>query len=181
MKNYQKTAYAANKYSEDIVYNSEVSGDTAITLESFLKSDPTLTEADFKFWKNWSDSNYEEESTIANRVTKNNVSLSRLDEAVSGASITLEEMLENAEEDDMIEECYSFAIETFMSDKRLSEKMKRRFILRYEKGMKYEDIAEHEGVSRKNATKSITAALSIFKSYFVKKYLDMGGNPENLI
>ena len=42
MKNYKNSSYAANKYSKDIVYNSEVSGSTAITLEIFLKSDPTL-------------------------------------------------------------------------------------------------------------------------------------------
>ena len=53
MKNYKNSSYAANKYSKDVVYNSEVSGSTAITLENFLRSDPTLTEADFEFWKKW--------------------------------------------------------------------------------------------------------------------------------
>ena len=45
---------------------SEVSGTTSITLEDFLKSDPTLTEADFEHWKNWSDNDYKEESNITN-------------------------------------------------------------------------------------------------------------------
>ena len=67
MKNYKNSSYAANKYSKDIVYNSEVSGSTSITLEGFLKSDPTLTEADFEFWKNWSDQNYLEESRGDNK------------------------------------------------------------------------------------------------------------------
>ena len=77
MKNYKNSSYAANKYSKDIVYNSEVSGNTAITLEDFLKSDPTLTEADFEFWKNWSDENYRVESKETNNKTKKDVSLMR--------------------------------------------------------------------------------------------------------
>ena len=70
MKNYKNSSYAANKYSKDIVYNSEVSGSTSITLDDFLKSDPTLTKADFEFWKNWSDEDYRVESKETNNQTK---------------------------------------------------------------------------------------------------------------
>ena len=79
MKNYKNSSYAANKYSKNIVYNSEVSGTTSIALEDFLKSDPTLTEADFEFWKNWSDQDYLEESRGDNKQSWKAVSLSNLE------------------------------------------------------------------------------------------------------
>lgn len=99
MRNYKNSSYAANKYSKNIVYNSEVSGITAITLEDFLKSDPTLTEADFKFWKQWSDNDYEAESKDTNRITKNNLSVTNLDEALSSCNLSLEESYEKEFED----------------------------------------------------------------------------------
>ena len=95
MKNYKNSSYAANKYSKDIVYNSEVSGSTAVTLENFLKSDPTLTEADFEFWKNWSDQDYLEESRVNNKQSWKAVSLSNLDYILDSTQLSLEEMVED--------------------------------------------------------------------------------------
>ena len=90
MKNYKNSSYAANKYSKDIVYNSEVSGSTSITLDDFLKSDPTLTKADFEFWKNWSDEDYRVESKETNNQTKKDVLFTSLDEVVAGFELSIE-------------------------------------------------------------------------------------------
>lgn len=175
MRNYKNSSYAANKYSKNIVYNSEVSGITAITLEDFLKSDPTLTEADFKFWKQWSDNDYEAESKDTNRITKNNLSVTNLDEALSSCNLSLEESYEKEFEDTLVKTCVRYALEKFFTDSKVTEVMRERFTLYYFKGMKYEHIAKKVGGTRQGVTKSIKAAFSIFKRYFIERYLEMGG------
>lgn len=95
MKNYKNSSYAANKYSKDIIYNSEVSGTKSITLEAFLKSDPNLTEADFEFWKNWSDEDYKEEAKSDNRISWKSVNLTNIEMLIDTADETLEELIEN--------------------------------------------------------------------------------------
>ena len=53
-RNYRQSDYAKNKYSSNIVYAG--SDETIeITLEQFLKENHGMTEEDFLYWKNWSD------------------------------------------------------------------------------------------------------------------------------
>ena len=80
MKNYKRSNYAANKSSENIVYKSEVSDDVDITLEDFLASNSSLTEADYEYWKNWSDKEYRGDELQMRRTSKKDVSIENLDE-----------------------------------------------------------------------------------------------------
>ena len=155
MKNYKNSSYAANKYSKDIVYNSEVSGSTAITLEGFLKSDPTLTEADFEFWKNWSDQDYLEESRGDNKQSWKAVSLSNLEYILDSTQLSLEEMVEDKTMESLVLQTLKQTVAVLLSDSVLTETMKVRFEMFYIQGMRVIEIAEAQGVDEKAVRKSL--------------------------
>lgn len=155
MKNYKNSSYAANKYSKDIVYNSEVSGSTAITLESFLKSDPTLTEADFEFWKNWSDQDYLEESRGDNKQSWKAVSLSNLEYILDSTQCSLEEMVEDKTMESLVLQTLKQTVAVLLSDSVLTETMKVRFEMFYIQGMRVIEIAGTQGVDEKAVRKSL--------------------------
>ena len=155
MKNYKNSSYAANKYSKDIVYNSEVSGSTAITLEGFLKSDPTLTEAEFEFWKNWSDQNYLEESRGDNKQSWKAVSLSNLEYILDSTQLSLEEMVEDKTMEGLVLQTLKQTAAVLLSDSVLTETMKVRFEMFYIQGMRVIEIAEAQGVDEKAVRKSL--------------------------
>ena len=155
MKNYKNSSYAANKYSKDIVYNSEVSGSTAITLEGFLKSDPTLTEADFEFWKNWSDQNYLEESRGDNKQSWKAVSLFNLEYILDSTQLSLEEMVEDKTMEGLVLQTLKQTVAVLLSDSVLTETMKVRFEMFYIQGMRVIEIAGTQGVDEKAVRKSL--------------------------
>ena len=155
MKNYKNSSYAANKYSKDIVYNSEVSGSTAITLENFLRSDSTLTEADFEFWKKWSDQNYLEESRVNNKQSWKAVSLSNLDYILDSTQLSLEEMVEDKTMEGLVLQTLNQTVSVLLSDSVLTETMKVRFEMFYIQGMKVVEIAKAQGVDEKAVRKSL--------------------------
>ena len=155
MKNYKNSSYAANKYSKDIVYNSEVSGTTSIALEDFLKSDPTLTEADFEFWKKWSDQDYLEESRGDNKQSWKAVSLSNLEYILDSTQLSLEEMVEEKTMEDLVLQTLKQTVAVLLSDSVLTETMRVRFDLFYIQGMKVVEIAEAQGVDEKAVRKSL--------------------------
>lgn len=168
MKNYKNSSYAANKYSKDKVYNSEVSGSTAITLEVFLKSDPTLTEADFEFWKKWSDLDYENEAKVTNRCTKKNVSLSNLVESLSNCGLSMEDYYEEKETELKYHIAIREAISMFFKEGFATEKMKIRFKMHYIDGMSPREIAKVCNVNRPAVYESLNSAMRIFKLLFLK-------------
>lgn len=155
MKNYKNSSYAANKYSKDIVYNSEVSGSTAITLENFLRSDSTLTEADFEFWKKWSDQNYLEESRVNNKQSWKAVSISNLEFVLDSTQLSLEEMVEDKTMEGLVLQTLNQTVSVLLSDSVLTETMKVRFEMFYIQGMKVVEIAKAQGVDEKAVRKSL--------------------------
>lgn len=166
MKNYKNSSYAANKYSKDIVYNSEVSGSTSITLDDFLKSDPTLTKADFEFWKNWSDEDYRVESKETNNQTKKDVSFTSLDEVVAGFGLSLEEQYEEDECERIYLTAVREAMRRFLNDKSISSTTKERFRLHFINGERVLDISERHGVQSSSVCKGLKKSLNKFKGYF---------------
>lgn len=171
MKNYKNSSYAANKYSKDIVYNSEVSGSTAITLEGFLKSDPTLTEADFEFWKNWSDQNYLEESRGDNKQSWKAVSLFNLEYFLDSNQLSLEEMVEDKTMEGLVLQTLKQTVAVLLSDSVLTETMKVRFEMFYIQGMKVIEISEAQGVDEKAVRKS----LERIKAKLIKVFYELWG------
>ena len=57
MSNFNKSDYAANKYSDSIVYKS-VTGAYELTEEQFLRENPSETPQAYQRWKIWSNHNY---------------------------------------------------------------------------------------------------------------------------
>ena len=169
MKNYKNSSYAANKYSKDIVYNSEVSGSTAITLEGFLKSDPTLTEAEFEFWKNWSDQNYLEESRGDNKQSWKAVSLSNLEYILDSTQLSLEEMVEDKTMEGLVLQTLKQTVAVLLSDSVLTETMKVRFEMFYIQGMRVIEIAEAQGVDEKAVRKSLES----IKAKLIKVFYEL--------
>ncbi len=168
MKNYRNSSYAANKYSKDIVYNSEISGTTSISLEDFLKSDPNLTEADFEFWKKWSDLDYETEAKVINRCTKKNVSFSNLAESLSSSGLSMDDYYEEREAELNYHIAIGEAISMFFKEGYATEKMKQRFKMYYIDGMSVREIAKVFHVNRPSVYESLSSAMRIFKLLFLK-------------
>ena len=126
-----------------------------ITLENFLRSDPTLTEADFEFWKKWSDQNYLEESRVNNKQSWKAVSLSNLDYILDSTQLSLEEMVEDKTMEGLVLQTLNQTVSVLLSDSVLTETMKVRFEMFYIQGMKVVEIAKAQGVDEKAVRKSL--------------------------
>lgn len=174
MKNYKNSSYAANKYSKDIVYNSEVSGSTAISLEDFLKSDPTLTESDFEFWKNWSDKDYLEEARDDNRHSWKCQNLSCIDKIIDHSQELMEEIVENEMLEDVLHTALKSALEDLYNDRFFTRIMKDRFEMYFYKGMSTIEISIHQNVNSKSVAESVNSALNKLKRYFSLKLQEYG-------
>lgn len=166
MKNYKNSSYAANKYSKDIVYNSEVSGTTSITLEDFLKSDPTLTEADFEHWKNWSDQDYLEESRESNRQSWKCLNLSCIDKIINHTEKLLEEIVENEIIEEVLHISLMNALEKLYADRLFTRIMRERFEMYFYEGMSTTEISLLQNVNSKTVAESVNSALTKLKRYF---------------
>ena len=82
MKNYRKSDYALNKFSEGIVY--QFSDRTLeISLEDFMRDNPGKTEADFMALKAVSDEIYLEQARLETAQGNKTFSMTGLEDAIS--------------------------------------------------------------------------------------------------
>lgn len=154
-KNYNRSDYALNKYSASIVY-SGADGVYELTKEAFLASDPSLTEADYEYWKRISDADYLATARRDTYESRHTVSLDELADAVlAGEDNTEDEVLEKLEP---APNPYTYENAMRILDACLTETQKRRFLLHKRDSMTLEDIAEEEKVSTTAVFYSITAA-----------------------
>ena len=169
MKNYKRSNYAANKSSENIVYKSEVSDDVDITLEDFLASNSSLTEADYEYWKNWSDKEYRGDELQMRRTSKKDVSIENLDEYYTPIKTTLEEEFEEKLYENLIKKALKSALKKLYSDKRFTERMRERFEKYYFYNMSTCQIAKEEMINSKTVAESINSAIKKLKKYFIEE------------
>ena len=155
MKNYKRSNYAANKSSENIVYKSEVSDDVDITLEDFLASDSSLTEADYKWWKNFLNKEDREEELHERRTTRKDVSFEGMTEVVDFMGTTLEEEYEDREIERLQKAAIAYAMFHLYADIRISDISLRRAEMFFFKGMGIIEIAKKEGIYHSAVKKSI--------------------------
>lgn len=164
MKNYRESDYALNKYSKGIVYKfaDEV---IEITMDDFLRETPGATEEDFLKWKEFSDSDYEEQSRKENAQTKKNVSLSLLEDTAACCV--------SSPEDDFIakedQEKSRSIINAFFAETKLTDKQKQRFILHYCSGLTFREIALREGVHFTSIRDSINQVSQRFREFYLKR------------
>ena len=162
-KNYNRSDYALNKYSASIVY-SGADGVYELTKEAFLASDPSLTEADYQYWKRISDADYLATARRDTYESRHTVSLDELaDGVLAGEESTEDEVLEKLEPTD---NPYTYENAMRILDACLTETQKRRF-LKYRKcGMTVRDIAIEEGVHPSSVDETIHAAEKKIKNFF---------------
>lgn len=176
MKDYKRSDYAANKKSKNIVYKSEVSNDVDITLEKFLASDPTLTEADFEYWKNWSDDKYKKDELKERRERRKDVSIEDMKDVLSFAEINMEEEYETESLEKVMNQAIHMAIDMFLNDAKISFVMKERFKMYYLKGLKPSEIAIKTKTNRTSIYDSLNPAIKKFTDYFWMCMDEIGGN-----
>ena len=163
MKNYRDSDYAANKYSNSIVYRFSDKV-VKVTLETYLAENPGKTEKDFEELKALSDEIYLEQDRTENAKTKKNISIYGIEETEACSTCSLdEEYLEVKDRSYALE-----AVRQLMDSGKLTEVQKHRFILYYFKGLSIRQIAKQEGVFFTSVAESLNAATDKLKKIFEK-------------
>ncbi len=159
MKHYKDTDYAANRYSENIVYrfgNKIVE----ITLEMYLAENPDMTEEDFLLWKTLSDSLYKEQDYADYNQTRKNLSITELEGLKACAVKPIDEYIEEQEEKVALQ-----TVQRFLNSDILTETQKRRFILYFLNGLTVRQIAKLENTHHKSIEETIIAAIKKLKKF----------------
>lgn len=165
MKNYNKTDYAINKNSPNIVYrfHNEI---VEITLEDYLKENPGKTEQDFAELKILSDQIYYEQDRVESAQTRKDVSIHGLEETKLCATPFLEDQLEEHETEKRLSRCTMKALECLFSDDVLTETQRRRLWLYIFKGFSIRQIGKLEKRSHQVVARSINLGIKKMKKFF---------------
>ena len=147
MKNYSDSDYAVNKYASGIVYRF-ADQTVEVTLEDYLRENPGRTEADFAVLKALSDELYLEQVRLDNAISQKTVSFHALEETVSCAVPSSEDLHDRAE----LRRCHAELANAALD--KLTEVQRRRYLL-YIDGLSTRKIAELEGVTQRSVMDSI--------------------------
>lgn len=161
MKNYMDSDYALNKYSKGIVYKFADSI-VEVTMADYLRENPGKTEADFLELKALSDGMYldqvRQETAQGNKL----VALRDIEDSENYSAKPPDEEYAEADERRRV----LTAADKLFASGELTEIQAKRF-RQYIYGKKSaRQIAEVEGVSNKNVSKSINYAKKKLKKYF---------------
>ncbi len=165
VQNYRKSDYAINKNSPNIVYrfHNEI---IEITLEDYLKENPSKTEHDFAELKALSDQIYYEQDRAESAQTRKDVSIHGLEETVHCATRSLDEEWEERIMDIQNRKYAWKALEQLFTEGVLTEVQKRRFQLHVFQGLSTRQIGRMEGTSHQAVAKSLNLAIAKLKKYF---------------
>ena len=163
MKYNHKSIYALNKADKDaIVYTESNQRIIRLTRANFD------TEADFLFWKQWSDENYHKEEKSDHVEANHKKSMSEFPDiagAVESPEIVIEQRIENLEKE-------RYTAETVIRIKgHLTEKQFRRLWMYCVGGLTQQQIADAEAVGQQRISVSISSAIKR-----IKKLLSVGGD-----
>lgn len=160
MKNYKNSDYAANKYSDGIVYRFNNQTIT-ITLEKYLAENPDKTEADFLELKALSDEIYHEQVQLEHATNRRNIPLSLIDETECCAIRPIDEYIDKQEDNEAIKTIFQF-----LDRDILTKTQKQRFVKFFIQGLSERQIAARENTSNVAISKSINQCLKKLKKYF---------------
>lgn len=166
MKNFTKSDYALNKYSEGIVY-CFADGIREITLGDYLAENRNKTEEDFKELKALSDSIYLDQARDENAQTKNNLSFEEIEDTVPCHAQSTEECFIaaiDAQKKAKIQKKKLILIKTVLD--KLTDTERRRYLLYVVKGLNERQISELDHKTQQAISKSL---LSVEKK--IKKIL----------
>lgn len=161
MSDYKKSLYALNKHSKSIVYRF---GDEIreITIDDYLKQNPTHTEQDFLRYKEISDELFYDEDLADTSYRKSKLNIDGINEGDLPQGNTPLDSLVKAEDEKRINN----ATYTLLDGKNLTEVQKRRFILHFYQNKSLREIAKLEGVQHTPVYRSIKYATKKLKSFF---------------
>jgi len=157
MSNFKNNDYAVNIHNEGIVYRC-VKGTKVITLDDYLKENPTKTKTDFMEWKALSDNDYYEQDRRDYRQTWKNTSYDTLCETETvGFSVPSaeDEALKLKNFELVYAKRISFAT---LALNKLTEVQRRRYVMYHAHGKSYREIAEVEKVHFTTVEESILSA-----------------------
>ena len=163
MKNYRDSEYAVNKYARGIVYRF-ADQTVEVTLEDYLRENPSKTEADFAEMKALSDEMYLEQVRNENRKTYKDISLYGLDETDVCAVPSPEDIC-IAEQEQTEKRQQRLKLAKAILEK-LTDVQKRRYILHTVKGLTVREIADMEGVSHPSVVESLLTTERKMSKFF---------------
>ena len=162
-KDYRKSDYGINKYSEGIVYRYADGHSITITFEMIAAVNPTFTQDDFDKIKAFSDDFYRREAKA--ECNQSYYVKSSLDENINSdwlSTISLEaELFEKWDKHLYMAKAYE-AINSILTP------IQRKRLLLHIKGLTTRQIADAEGNTQTAVWKSITAATAKIKKYLSK-------------
>lgn len=162
MSDFRKNLYVLNKFSESIVYefNDEV---IEITLEDYLKENPTHTKDDFIKFKTISDELYHSEDLTDSRYRKRKLSIHTINEARFSSKETILDKLIKSEDEDKNETKSTYYL---LDGKNLTDVQKKRFIKHFYLNKTLREIAIEENVHFTSVQESIKGAVKKLKKFF---------------
>lgn len=163
MKNFDKSDYALNKFSEGIVYkfSDEI---RVITKEQYLRENPDKTEEDFLRLKAISDEIFLEEIRLETAQGRKMVSINDLENNLACAIPPVDEQYIQQE----IREQDKRKMDKLFRAAGLTEKQKHRLYLHCVEGKSFRAIAEIEGVHWTSVEECVNFALKKLKKYHSK-------------
>lgn len=171
MSNFNKSDYAANKYSDSIVYKS-VTGAYELTEEQFLRENPSETPQTYRRWKIWSNHNYLEMLRKDIEERKHTVPWDELEDTLLVcAAISEDESFKEVERQNnptpTIKEAYDIL------NSCLTEIQKRRFLLFILERKNEREIALLEGVNQSSVSRSLIVAQKRINRYVSKNFEEL--------
>ena len=163
--NYNKSDYAINKNSPNIVYcyHNEI---IEITLDDYLKENPDKTIEDFVQLKRLSDQIYYEQDRAESAQTRKNVSICGFEDTIYCATQPLDEEWEERIIEVEERKFAWKALEQLFTVGGITQVQKRRFILHTFHGWSTRKISQMEGISHQAVAKSINLALKKLRKFF---------------
>jgi len=163
--NYNKSDYAINKNSPNIVYcyHNEI---IEITLDDYLKENPDKTIEDFVQLKRLSDQIYYEQDRAESAQTRKNVSICGFEDTIYCATQPLDEEWEERIIEVEERKFAWKALEQLFTVGGITQVQKRRFILHTFHGWSTRKISQMEGISHQAVAKSINLALKKLRNFF---------------
>ena len=161
MKNYRKSDYALNKFSEGIVYQF-FDGTMEISMADYLRDNPGKTEADFLELKAISDEIYLEQTRLETAQGNKIISTDELEESVAHPAPSLDDRYIKADENRRVK----LAVDKLFQCGKLTPKQKDRFVRHFFAGVSLREIASDEGVHFTSVDECIRRAVDKLRVYF---------------
>ena len=155
MRNFTESDYAINKNAVGIVYRF-ADQTIEVTLEDYLRENPSKTAADFAELKALSDEDYYNTDRGGYRQTWKNVSFAGLEDTADFAALSPEgEFMRQAEE--LAERTKRDALAKKALDK-LTDVQRRRYVMYHVQGKTTREIAALEGVKHQSVVECLAGA-----------------------